>query len=216
MESICGFAVVKKAKRSFFENWVPLRIEDIYYHGGNRESWISVYNPPFSELPYNGVLPKHYQKLLRLLRRTSPVKTTDNLDIAQEILRFINQHEEEPTCEIIVIHSKAIEKDYGSFHVDMKINWLGEDIGSLLVEGIYKHPSLFMGFIPYLNQYGLFDINSPISDTYIEYYHQLLEATAAEDILEPFAYECFRRDFDEVWIGVPELCKCVPEPDKMC
>ncbi|ALG68939.1 hypothetical protein [Beggiatoa leptomitoformis] len=207
MEKICGFAVVKKAKSNLFEDWVPLRIKDIYYHGVNRYSWISVYDPPFSEPPYNGILPTHYRKLLDSLYCTSSLKITDDLGIAQEILQFITQHEEEPTCEIVVIYSKEIGKYCGSFYADMKIHWLGEDVDTMLIEGIYRHPSLFMGFVPYLNQYGLFDINTPVSDAYIEYYYQLLEATREEDILEPFPFciDGVRAYVDKVWVGVPEL-----------
>lgn len=204
MEKICGYAVVKRARWNFLDDYsIPPQAAGIYYHGVERLNWIDVYTPPYSESPYNGVLPTHYDKLLRSLYCTSVMELTDELEVAQDVLRFVN--EQEPSSEIIVIYSREIEQRHGSFYVDLRINWLGEDMvcgSSMLLEGIFTKPALFSDFTKHLNQYGLFDINSPIVDSYIAHYNRLNR--------EGHNMEIFHRgDIDmvleRVWIGMPEL-----------
>lgn len=117
-------------------------------------------------------------KLTSALYLTSVIELTIELEIAQDVLRFAN--EQEQTNEIIAIYSEQVEKEIGSFLVDLKINWLGKDItcslnGSMILAGIFTKPELFSDFTKHLNQYGLFQISSPVVDSYISHYFQLNE-----------------------------------------
>ena len=131
---------------------------------------------------------------------------TDNLEIAQDVLRFVNEMEEEQPNEIIAIYSKEMVQRQESFEVDLKIDWLGIDIvcgDSMLIEGIFNKPEWFADFIKHLNQYGLFDINNPIVYEYINFYNQLLE--------QGYCLEKFPKNddgkliLDVIWVGVPKL-----------
>ncbi len=199
MEKVCGFAVIRRAKRNFLDDLTPPRVDGVYYHGVDRQSW-NEFKEPSSE----GILPLHYGKLLKSLNNTSIIKLTRELEIAQELLSFSNQ--EEPLNELIVVYSKGLERTKGSFMTDLKIKWLGEDvacwIGSMLMEGIFTEPHLFSNFMKYLNQYGLFDINSPATDRYVVHYHELNEQGHN---LEVFSDDNVKDTLDKVWVGVPEI-----------
>jgi len=195
MEKICGFSVVRYAQYNFLDDLTPPRVNGIYYQGIGRQSWADIKY-------YDKSLPFHYKKLYRSLRNTSIIELTEELDIAQDLLRFSNENEQ--LNEMIVVYSKGLEKKIGSFTTDVKIKWLGEDIacwlGSILMEGIFSKPYLFSGFTKYINKYGLFDINSQITDIYIDHYINLNKQGYSLEIFSDSTHL-----LDKVWVGIPEL-----------
>ncbi len=200
METVCGFAVVRRAKQNFLDDLTPPQVGGVYYHGVARQGWGDV-----SEPYYDGTLPVHYSKLFRSLNNTSIIELTQELEIAQDLLSFSNQ--DEPLNEIIVVYSKELERTKGSFLIDLKIKWLGEDVvcggkGSMLLEGIFTKPYLFSDFTTALNQYGLFDINSPATDWYVVHYNELTEQ---RHNLEVFSDDRFKGSLYKVWVGIPEI-----------
>ncbi len=206
MEKICGFAVVKRPEFNMLYGFPAPKFGGIYYHGPYRCSWIDIYDPVYQE--FNRIIPKHHKKLLDSLldSGTTIVDTTDDLELAQEILRFVNEFEGMQN-EIIVLYAERIDKSYvPSFEVDLEIAWLGMDISSgwspsLLLDGIYYHSELFTDFSRYLNQYGLFDINSPIAKPYSEYYSELYKQ--GYDLEGPEIEG--QADVTMIWVGVPKL-----------
>ncbi len=197
MERICGFAVVRRAKCNFLDDLTPPRIGGVYYHGVKRQSWSELREPYYEE-----TLPVHYSKLFRSLELTNVITLTQELEIAQDLLFFSNK--DEPLNELITIYSKGLERTRGSLRTALKIKWLGEDvvcggIGSMLMEGIFTKPYLFSDFTNYLNQYGLFDINSSATDLYVVHYNELNKQGHNLEIFSDRIHS-----LDKVWIGVPE------------
>jgi hypothetical protein len=195
MKKICGFAVVKCAKYNFFEDYLmPPRIGDIYYHGIGRLWWNSDID--------DKDLPLHYKKQSNLLDITSVIWLTKEFEVAHDLLSYSNK--DELSNEIITIYSEKLEKTYGSFIPDLEIKWLGEDIisgltGSMLLEGIFTKPDIFSNFISSLNQYGLFNINSPLTDLYIKDYivkEQLHNLEIFSDHIDSLY---------KAWVGVPKI-----------
>jgi hypothetical protein len=71
----------------------------------------------------------------------------------------------------------------------------------MLMEGIFTKPYLFAEFTKYLNQYGLFDLNSPATDRYVVHYNELNEQGHN---LERFS-DRVTDLLDKVWVGRPEI-----------
>jgi len=71
-----------------------------------------------------------------------------------------------------------------------------ETFGSMLMEGIFTEPHLFSDFLKYLNQYGLFDINSPATDLYVMHYNELNKQGYN---LEVFSDDNVKDTLDKVW-----------------
>ncbi|MEK8020231.1 MAG: hypothetical protein VSS75_025445 [Candidatus Parabeggiatoa sp.] len=196
MSKICGFAVVRLAKRNFrgvdyYSELEAPQVDGIYYHGVERLDWFDLDSE---------TLPANYSVLYEQLDNTSIVSLTKNFEIAQKLLDFSNRTDR--LNEIIAIYSKALKASYGSFTTALKIDWIGEDvanyIGSMLREGIFTKPHLFSEFKTHLNQYGLFEINSQITDLYVKYYKKL---STQGEILENFS----DRRLDKIWIGKPKM-----------
>lgn len=206
MERIHGFAVVKRPEFNTIYNFPAPKFGNIYYHGPFRCSWIDIYDPVYKD--FNGIIPKHHKKLLNSLDYEIAVDTTNDLELAQEILRFVNEFEGIQN-EIIVLYLERIDNSYvSSFEVDLEIKWLGMDISagwstSLIWDGIYHHPELFSDFSCYLNQYGIFDINDAIAKRYSEYYIQLYNQ--GYDLEHPEIEG--QTDVTMIWVGVPKLAK---------
>jgi len=120
MEKICGFAVVKRPEFNMLYGFPAPKFGDIYYHGPYRCSWIDIYDPVYQE--FNEIIPKHHKKLLDSLDcETTILETTDDIELAQEILRFVNEFEGMQN-EIIVLYAECIDKSYvPSFEVDFEI-----------------------------------------------------------------------------------------------
>jgi hypothetical protein len=194
MKKICGFTVVKCARCNFLEDYLmPPRIGDIYYHGTDRLWWDSYIED--KDLPF------HYKKQSESLYFTNVIGLTKEFEVAQDLLSYSNK--DETLNEIIVVYSEKLEKIYGSFIPDLEIQWLGEDItsvrGSMLLEGVFTKPDAFSNFINYLNQYGLFEINSPLTDLYIKDY--VLKE-------QPHNLEIFSERMDSLyktWVGIPKI-----------
>jgi hypothetical protein len=201
MIKICGFAVVRLAKRNFrgveYSELELPQVDEIYYNGIERLDWFDIENEYDSK-----TLPANDTVMFEQLDNIGIVSLTKKFEIAQKLLAFSNR--KKPLNEIIAIYSKGIEATYGSFTTERKIDWLGEEVGcwmgSMLKEGLFKKPHSFSDFKNKLNQYGLFDKNSPITDLYTNYYNKL---TTQGEILEIFSYVIHR--LDKIWIGIPKI-----------
>lgn len=201
MRKICGFTIVRLARLNFrgveYSELKPPQVDEIYYHGIERLDWFDIENEYYSK-----TLPANYSVLFEQLDNIGMLSLTKKFEIAQKLLAFSNM--KRPLNEIIAIYSKGIETTYGSFTTDRKIDWIGEDVecwvGSMLKEGIFKKPHLFSDFKKNLNQYGLFDINSPITDLYANYYNKL---TRQGEVLEIFSD--VMHQLDKIWIGIPKM-----------
>lgn len=197
MRKICGFVVVRFGKLNFrgreYSELIPPHVDGIYYGGIERLDWFDIDNER-----YSGTLPVEYKLLYEQLDNTSTVSLIKKLDIAKKLLDFSNRKKQ--LNEIIAIYSKGIEATYGSFISEREIHWRGEDVvcwmGSMLREGIFTKPHLFIEFKNKLNKYGLFDINSQVSDLYVEHYSNL---SAQGHVLEDFSN--VMSSLDKIWIG---------------
>lgn len=197
MAKVCGFIILRLPKENFCEGYFDvIKIDELYYQGINRMAWNDIEEDEVGPIE----VPIYYKTLLSQLEfpRCGPRLLTKEIYVAKELLKYSNRNKQ--LNEIVAIYSKQLELDYGDFEVDMEIEWLGEDIryftGSMIAEGIFTKPELFKKYKRHLNKYGLFDIDSKITDSYIDFYNKINKAGAN---LEVFTEE--KNKLQKIWIG---------------
>ncbi len=190
MNNICGYVVLRKpmhnfygADRSAFFKKPPC-IGDIYYSGIDRMAWFDL-----DEDHYSGILPCEFIELRDEIEEKNQdftdIKLLGDLDKTKRILEFCNRHQDRN--EICVVFSENLAKQKKVVIGCSNVMWLGNDVychgyGSILAQGLFAKPDLFPEFIGQLNTNGLFNLDSYITNKYIERYIEMSKLHNLEQI----------------------------------
>ncbi len=204
MNVISGYAVVRKPAWNLEE--IPHkdlilpapRIGSIYYGGIERMLWEDA-----DILHYAGSLAKEMELIWQELRTTvveqQGLRTLKNRSKAEQILQCVNSTDEKN--EMIYVESGSLDTEINEKENMKDLEFLGLDIymngvGSMIMEGIFKHENIFSEFSNNLNTNGLFSDLGTV-ERYKLFYKS--ESESKMDKLESFPRSMYRKSFFRVY-----------------
>lgn len=188
--SISGFMIVRlpnanfdAAGRGAFPS-TPPRLGHIFYGGIDRMPWFDV-----DEALYDETLPPRLRGLRRQLESNdfTGLDLATDLDDLKEMLAFSNR--QHTRNEVVALHSAVLAQVKPTFDFPFgDIEWLGFDVAplgnfSLLLEGLFAHPSLFERHLSALNPFGLLSTEEEVAN-YVDTYRALSDLGLVEGLVE--------------------------------
>jgi hypothetical protein len=185
--TIAGLVVVRLPSLNYLvagRDRIPV-INGIYYSGVERQRWADVFDEEF----YSKRSPEGVWLLARALKDSSRdfsgIDVSQDEKVASKLLEYSNRNG--IANELIALRSPELEAVKGTVTSDLSMDWMGYDFvafgeWSLIEAGLFRHPEYYSGWLPKLNQYGLFDDPDLLAD-----YGATYERAAAEGRSEPIA-----------------------------
>lgn len=206
-EPVSGFVVLRRPEENYDEGGhlqfssSPPRIGEVYYTGIVRMPWFDVANAA-ERGSLSAQAREVWQEIERLHGGDRDLIVTDDLEKAKVLVDCLGAVRHR--VEVCAVDTRRLPRLDRALAMTKSVQWLGVDLfcggyGSMLLEGVFRDPALFPRSMPKINRYGLFELNDPSIDDYIEEYVRCERERGLEEfegVLEHVDRICLARIVD--------------------